>query len=72
VEGKGFGFYTGFQTPGFSPETAFQEVGKQDFDGVLYQAASLSDKTLRGLTILALVEPCLKQPPSLPKQRRRN
>ncbi len=59
VEGKGFGFYTGFETSGFSPENGFREVGKADFDGVLYQAANLTDKSLRALTTLALVEPCL-------------
>ncbi|MGH9966938.1 MAG: hypothetical protein ACREBG_03760 [Pyrinomonadaceae bacterium] len=61
VEGKDFGFYTGFQTSGFSPENGFREVGKEDFDGVLYQAANLVDKSLRALTTLALVEPCLGQ-----------
>lgn len=65
VEGKGFGFYTGFQTSGFSPENGFREVGKEDFDSVLHQAANLTDKSLRALTTLALVEPCLKKmPPS--------
>jgi tetratricopeptide (TPR) repeat protein len=32
VEGKDFGFYTGFQTPGFGPENAFREVGKVRVD----------------------------------------
>lgn len=67
VEGKGFGFYTGFPTSGLSPEDAFREVGKEDFDGVLYQAANLADKSLRALTTLALVETCLsKRPPPPP------
>jgi len=66
VEGKDFGFYTGFQTPGFSPENGFREVGKEDFDGVLYQAANLADKSLRSLTTLALIEPCLQRANSPP------
>ncbi|MCM3872825.1 MAG: hypothetical protein ND895_19260 [Pyrinomonadaceae bacterium] len=70
VEGKGFGFYTAFQTPGFSPENGFREVGKADFDGVLYQAASLTDKSLRTLTTLALVEPCLNKLPLSPPARK--
>jgi hypothetical protein len=61
VEGKEFGFYTGFPAPGFSPENGFREVGQQDFDGVLYQAANFSDKSLRALTTIAIVEPCLQQ-----------
>jgi hypothetical protein len=61
VEGKDFGFYTGFQTPGFNPENAFRDVSKQDFDGVLYQAANFADKPLRVLTTIAVVEPCLQQ-----------
>jgi hypothetical protein len=63
VEGKEFGFYTGFPTSGLSPENAFREVGKEDFDGVLYQAANLMDKSLRALTTLAVVEPCLSKVP---------
>jgi hypothetical protein len=70
VEGKGFGFYTGFQTSGFSPEIAFREVGNEDFDGVLYQAANLADKSLRALTTLALVEPCLSKMPPSPSARK--
>ena len=61
VEGKGFGFYTGFPTTGLSPENAFREVGKNDFDGVMYQATNLTDKSLRALTMLALTERCLSK-----------
>jgi hypothetical protein len=64
VEASDFGFYTGFAAPGFTPENVFREVGKQDFDGVFYQAANVSDKSLRALTTLALVEPCLSKKPS--------
>jgi hypothetical protein len=61
IEGKNFGSYAAFQTPGFKPENAFRELGKLDFDGALYQASNFSDKSLRSLTTLALVEPCVQQ-----------
>ena len=59
IEGKAFGSYAAFQTPGFNPETAFFEMSKLDFDGTLSQAASFTDKSLRSLTTIAVVEPCL-------------
>jgi tetratricopeptide (TPR) repeat protein len=65
IEGKNFGSYASFQTPGFNPETAFAEIGKFDFDGTLSQSTSFAEKTLRSLTTMAVVEPCLKvEPPS--------
>ncbi len=63
IEGKSFGFYSTLKTPGFNPENAFSEMGKLDFDGTLYQAGYFSNKTLRSMTTLALVEPCLQQTP---------
>ena len=60
IEGKEFGSYAMFQTPGFSPENAFREIGKADFDGALYQASQFADKPLRALVTLALVESCLR------------
>ncbi len=62
IEGKTFGSYASFQTPGFSPENALRAVGRMDFDGTLYQASNFTNKSLRTLTTLALVEPCLKAP----------
>lgn len=58
IEGQTFGFYTSYSTPGFSPENAFREMGKADFDGTLAQAAQFGDKSLRGLTTLSVIEPC--------------
>jgi hypothetical protein len=60
IEGKTFGTYAGFQTPGFVPETAFREIARIDFDGALIQAATLRDKTIRSFTTLAIIEPCLE------------
>jgi hypothetical protein len=69
IEGKAFGFYTALQTPGFNPEAAFREIGKVDFDGTLYLASNLTDKSLRVMTTLALAEQCLKnQPVPKPKE----
>jgi len=58
IEGKTFGSYASFQTPGFNPENAFREMGKLDFDGSLAQATAFTDKSLRALTTLAVIEPC--------------
>ena len=69
IEGKQFGFYRALQTPGFSPENVFREMGKLDFDGTLYVASNLADKSLRAMTALAIVDQCLKNlpPPLKPK-----
>jgi hypothetical protein len=67
IEGKAFGSYWGLQTPGFSPEVVFREMGKLDFDGTLYLASNLSDKSIRGLTTLSLADQCLKDLPPPPK-----
>jgi hypothetical protein len=69
IEGRAFGFYTGLQAPGFSPETVFREIGKSDFDGVLYLASNLVDKSLRAMTTLALAEQCLKNLAAAPKPK---
>jgi hypothetical protein len=67
VEGKAFGTYRGLQTPGFSPEIVFREMGKLDFDGTLYLASNLNDKSVRGMTTLSLADQCLKDLPPPPK-----
>ncbi|HET6974667.1 MAG TPA: hypothetical protein VFH96_11610 [Pyrinomonadaceae bacterium] len=63
IEGKTFGSFASFATPGFNPENAFREMGKLDFDGSLAQATNFSDKSLRALTTLAVIEPCLATKP---------
>jgi hypothetical protein len=69
IEGKQFGRYWSLQTPGFSPENVFREMGKLDFDATLYAASNLTDKSLRALTTLAITDQCLKDlPPPKPKQ----
>ena len=68
IEGKTFGSYASFQTPGFNPETAMREISKSDFDGTLYQANNFSSKPLRSLTTLAVIERCLEMPKQRPKE----
>ncbi len=71
IEGKQFSSYANFNTPGFSPETAFQEIGKLDFDGMLSQASNLTNKPLRAKTTLSLVKPCLQTPPPPAKAKKK-
>ncbi len=71
IEGKTFGSYASFVTPGFDPENAFRELGKLDFDGTLYQASNFMNKPLRARTLLALVEPCLRQPEKVKKSQKK-
>jgi hypothetical protein len=72
IEGKSFGTYASFVTPGFNPENAFREIGKMDFDGMLNQASNFSDKSLRALTTLAVAEQCLKDRAVSPKTKQSN
>src|SRR6185369_257466 len=69
LEAKAFATYRGLQTPGFSPEVVFREMGKLDFDGTLYLASNLSDKSIRGMTTLSLADQCLKEVPPPPKKK---
>ena len=69
IEGKAIGTYATFPTPGSNPESAFREIGKIDFDGMLNLASNFSDKSLRALTTLAVVEQCLKDLPASPKPK---
>jgi hypothetical protein len=69
IEGKQFGMYRSLQLPGFSPENVFREMGKLDFDGTLYAASNLTDKSLRALTTLAITDQCLKSLPPPPKPK---
>ena len=61
IEGKAFSTYAAIYTPGFGPEAAFREIGKIDFDNLLNLASAFSDKYLRAVTTLALVDVCLEQ-----------
>lgn len=63
IEGKTFASFGSYSTPGFNPENAFREMGKIDFDGSLTHATAFADKSLRALTTLAVIEPCLEAGP---------
>ena len=70
IEGKTFGSFGSYSTPGFNPENAFREMGKIDFDGTLTHATTFADKSLRGLTTLAVIEPCLEVSPGAKPPKR--
>ncbi len=70
IEGKTFGAFSGYETPGFNPENAFREMGKLDFEGSLTHATAFADKSLRGLTTLAVIEPCLEVVPAKSKTKK--
>jgi hypothetical protein len=69
IEGKTFASYASFVTPGFTPENAFREISKVDFDSMLNQASNFSDKSLRAATTLAIVEQCLKDEAKPPRAK---
>lgn len=69
LEGKTFGSFASFPTPGFNPENAFSEMGKVDFDSSLMQATTFTDKSLRALTTLAVLEPCFEVAPKTRKAK---
>ena len=69
LEGRTFGSFASFPTPGFNPENAFREMGKLDFDNSLQQATTFADKSLRALTTLAVIEPCLEIAPKTKKAK---
>ncbi len=68
IEGKDFGAYAAFQTPGFDPENALRELARIDFDTALYQVNNFDDKYLRALTTLTLAQLCLQSHQRLGKE----
>jgi hypothetical protein len=72
IEGKTFATYAAISTPGFGPEAAFREIGKIDFDNLLNLASTFSDKFLRAVTTLAVVDVCLQQKPKSEKPLEKN
>lgn len=72
IEGKTFGSYVILQTPSFNPDSGFREIGKYDFDGAFYLASNLTNKTLRAMTTLSLVELCLQQTKGPERQKKKS
>jgi hypothetical protein len=60
IEMKNFARYATFQTPEFSPEAVFGELGKIDFDLAVSQASNIADRSLRSNILLAVAEACLR------------
>jgi hypothetical protein len=58
IVGKDFGYFAGYQTPGYNLEKSFQTVAAKDFQGALSQARNLNDKYLRTLAVIAVVNDC--------------
>jgi len=54
----------GFYMPGLDPEGTFREMAKIDFDTLLSQSSTLTNKFQRALSTLALADVCLQQTPS--------
>lgn len=75
IQGKSFGAYATYQTPGFRPENVVRDVAKVDLTGALYQVVTLTDKSLRALTTLSITQVCLERTQKgrkSPKSRREN
>jgi hypothetical protein len=68
IEGKQFASYTNIPVEGFSIQNAFKLLAPSDFDGALLLAQKISDKSLRSLVILAMVNPCLEQKETAPRK----
>lgn len=60
IEAQNFARYATFQTPEFSPEAVFGELGRSDFDLAVSQANNIADKSLRSNVLLAVAEACLR------------
>ncbi len=54
-------FIMRFYMPGLSPETAFRELAKIDFNDALAQTSALRDKYQRAMTSLTVADVCLQE-----------
>jgi hypothetical protein len=68
IEGKQFSSYYGYQVEGFNLETVFRLLAPMDFEGALWRARSLEDKSQRALAVLALAASCLEEVERVKKQ----
>ncbi|MEW6129019.1 MAG: hypothetical protein AB1757_18415 [Acidobacteriota bacterium] len=69
IEGKQFSSYYGYGVEGFDLEKVFRLLAPLDFDGGLYRARSLDDRSQRALGILALAAVCLEEVEKSKKQQ---
>lgn len=70
ITGKGFGFFTSYQMPGYDMESTFRLLSKTDFDMPLSNAKALEDKYLRTLAVIAVAQNCIDRPK--PKTKTQN
>jgi hypothetical protein len=68
IEGKQFSSFHAYSVEGFNLETVFRLLAPLDFDGALYRARSLDDKSQRALAVLALAASCLEELERIKKQ----
>jgi hypothetical protein len=68
IEGKQFSSFHAYSVEGFNLETVFRLLAPMDFDGALYRARSLDDKSQRALAVLALAASCLEELERIKKQ----
>jgi hypothetical protein len=59
IEGKDYGFYSVFSTPGYNLEKSFTEISRNDFELALSHATNLSDRYFRTLAVIAVVKNCM-------------
>lgn len=73
INGKGFGYFASFGTPGYDLEKTFEELSKKDFEMSLARAKSLDDKYFRTLAVIAVASNCAKnaKPARMLKPERR-
>lgn len=69
ITGKGFGFFTSYQMPGYDMESTFRLLSKTDFDMPLSNAKALEDKYLRTLAVIAIAQNCIDRPKPKPAAR---
>ncbi len=68
IQGKQFSATYSHQVEGFNLETVFRLLAPMDFEGALWRARSLEDKSQRALAVLALAASCLEEVERVKKQ----
>lgn len=68
IAGKQFSSIYGYQVEGFNLESVFRLLAPLDFDGALWRARSLEDKSQRALAVLSLAASCLEELERVKKQ----
>lgn len=61
IEGKQFSSFYSYPVEGFSLETVFRLLTPMDFESASWRAQSFTDKSQRGLAVLAVVSSCLEE-----------